>query len=134
MYCELIQNKKRTCKVTSDAKKNSSECEFEQSKKKCYIKKQNVKPQPKPVNVNVAGPSEPRFCKLNEGKRRTCETTFNSSEDSKECMYDRVKKKCYINKTKKEKSKQLPKPNNVQCNININNNVNNNIQVNNRPT
>ena len=41
MYCEIKQNtKRRTCKLTKDASKDSSECKYDEEKKKCFVKSQ----------------------------------------------------------------------------------------------
>lgn len=71
-------------------------------------------PNPNP-NPNRPGTSTPRYCKLSNkpgAKKRSCTPTFNANEDSKDCRYDNVAKKCYVNNgaNKQKKQPQVPVP------------------------
>ena len=75
-------------------------------------------PQPPQVvvnpNPNQAGPSTPRYCKLSFAPgsyRRSCTPTFNAFQDSKDCRYDNVSRKCFVKTgSKKQNPVQVPAP------------------------
>lgn len=123
-YCKLSSKpsaKKRVCSLTYNANEDSKECVFDTQKKTCYVnkkkdgkQKQNNNNNNNPVvapqvpiiinpNPNQAGPSSPRYCRLDSkpgSKRRSCKLTYNANEDSSECKYDIVKRDCFVNKAK----------------------------------